>query len=281
MKIRSLDKKKTPAAAKPPGKASARKPSFSYILQKGAVLLFWLLVWHFAAAALANRILLVSPFETAQALVRLTMQAGFWRSIAFSFCRIGAGFLLALLAGCLAAWLAFLLPFVEALLTPILLLIKAVPVASFVILALLWVSSRNLSVLISFLMVLPVVYTNLLAGIRQTDRGLLEMALVFQVSPLRRLRYIYLPGILPYLVSACSVGLGFCFKSGIAAEVIGLPDGSIGEKLYEAKLYLMTPDLFAWTFVIIMVSFLFEKLVMAAVRRVAAHISGTIGQAEP
>ncbi len=234
-------------------------------------LFFWLFIWEFAARRIDNAILLVSPLQTLATLGTLIRQTSFWESILFSFVRITAGFLLALFAGTLLAVLSWLSPLIEALLSPLLRLIKAIPVASFIILALLWVSSRNLSVLISFFMVLPIVYTNLLSGIRETSTELLEMAQVFQIPLLRRLRYLYLPAVLPYLLSACSVGLGLCFKSGIAAEIIGLPPGSIGERLYEAKLYLMTPDLFAWTFVIVGISFLLEFLVMRLLRILVNH----------
>ncbi len=134
--------------------------------------------------------------------------------------------------------------------------IKAIPVASFIILVLIWVPSRNLSIVISFLMVLPVVYTNVLNGIASTDRKLLEMAQVFRVPLSRRIRYIYLSQLLPFLRTGFSLSLGLCWKAGIAAEVIGIPKGSIGEKLYEAKVYLQTADLFAWTLVIVLISVL-------------------------
>lgn len=122
--------------------------------------------------------------------------------------------------------------------------VKAVPVASFIILILIWVPSRNLSIVISFLMVLPVIYTNVLNGIRSTDPKLLEMARVFRIPLFRRIRYIYLSQLLPFLRTGFSLSLGLCWKAGVAAEVIGIPKGSIGEKLYEAKVYLETPDLF-------------------------------------
>ena len=125
---------------------------------------------------------------------------------------------------------------------------------------LIWVISRNLSVVISFLMVLPVIYTNVLNGIQSTDGKLLEMAEVFDVSPWRRIKYIYMSSVLPYFRAGCSLGLGLCWKAGVAAEVIGIPAGSIGEKLYEAKVYLETPDLFSWTIVIIILSIAFEKV---------------------
>ena len=143
--------------------------------------------------------------------------------------------------------------------------------ASFIILALILFSSRNLAVLISFLIVLPVLYTNLLSGIRAANPQLLEMARVFRVPVSRQLRGIYLPAVLPYFRSAVSLGLGLCWKSGAAAEVIGLPAGSIGEALYTAKVYFQTGDLFAWTAVIVTVSVIFERLFLrlvdAAVRK--------------
>ena len=156
---------------------------------------------------------------------------------------------------------------VEELLAPPMQTIKATPVASFVILTLVWIAPQNLSVFISFLMVLPIMYTNVLMGIRSTNEKLLEMAQVFRVPTYRRIRYIYLSQVLPFFRSACSVALGLSWKAGIAAEVIGLPQGSIGEMLYQAKIYLDTPDMFAWTLVIIIISVWFEKFFLMLLDR--------------
>ena len=144
---------------------------------------------------------------------------------------------------------------------------KATPVASIVILVLIWVSSRNLSLVISFMMVFPVMHTSLYEGIINVDPRLLEMADVYGVGTMKRIRYIYLPQIASYFESGITISLGLCFKSGIAAEVIAIPDGSIGEKLYEAKLYLATADLFAWTVAIIILAKVFEKVLLFIVRK--------------
>ncbi len=156
---------------------------------------------------------------------------------------------------------------------PVMLTVKSVPVASFIILALIWFSSANLSVLISFLMVLPIIYTSVLDGIRSVDRQLLEMAQVFRIPGLRVVRYIYVPQVMPFFYPACSVALGMSWKAGAAAEVIGIPRGSIGERLQQAKVYLDTPDLFAWTLVIVAASLFFEKIVLLLVGRVARACS--------
>lgn len=229
---------------------------------------FWILLWQLASIQLGQEILLASPVSVIKRLGELIFTADFWLSIGFSFGRIVLGFLLGLLFGGLLAVLSSSLWLAEVLLEPLVTVIKSTPVASFIILCLIWIPSRNLSVFISFLMVLPVVYTNLWAGIRETDAKLLEMADVFGVGMAKRIRYIYVSQILPYFLTACRLSLGLCWKAGAAAEVIGVPSGSIGEKLYHAKVYLNTPDLFAWTVVIIVVSFLFEHLFLAAVKKI-------------
>ena len=200
--------------------------------------MFWLLVWQGVSQVLGQEILLVSPVSVLGRLLELAVTADFWSSIAFSIIRIMGGFLLAAFLGILLGALAAGVPPVRQLLEPAVLTIKSIPVASFVILVLIWVPSENLSVVISFLMVFPVIYTNVLNGIESTDRKLLEMAEVFRISLPRRIRYIYASQILPFFRAGCSVALGLCWKAGVAAEVIGIPDGSIGERLYMAKVYL-------------------------------------------
>lgn len=233
---------------------------------------FWLLVWQGVSQVLGQEILLVSPVSVLRRLLELAVTADFWSSIAFSIIRIMGGFLLAALLGILLGALAAGVSPVRQLLEPAVLTIKSIPVASFVILVLIWVPSENLSVVISFLMVFPVIYTNVLNGIESTDRKLLEMAEVFRISLPRRIRYIYASQVLPFFRAGCSVALGLCWKAGVAAEVIGIPDGSIGEQLYMAKVYLNTPDLFAWTIVIVLISLVFERLFLALVDRGVGYL---------
>ena len=158
-------------------------------------------------------------------------------------------------------------PVVDVLLRPYVLAVKSVPVASFIILALIWMRTSALPLFISFLMVFPILYTNVLAGIRSADRELLEMARVFRVPWLRQARCILLPAAEPFLLAGSAAALGMSWKAGVAAEVIGVVGGSIGEKLYEAKIYLQTGDLLAWTAVIVALSALFERAVLALLRR--------------
>lgn len=225
---------------------------------------FWLTVWQSAAFFLGQELLLVTPAAVLRSLAGLAVTGAFWQSIWHSFARIGGGFLLGALAGCLCAAFAARFGAARALFAPLFGTIRAIPVASFVILALLWAGSRNLSVLISLLMAAPVLYTSLLAGLDARDPSLAEMAAVFRIPPIKRLRSLTLPAVLPWVASGCRTAIGLAWKSGVAAEVIGLPRQTIGERLYQTKLYLETGELFAWTLVIILLSAVCEKLITAA-----------------
>lgn len=238
-----------------------------------AAIIFWLAVWELTAVLIPEKLLFASPFTVLKKLAGLAVTSAFWKAVAFSSLRIALGFIFAFFAGILLAVLSYMSKTVKVLISPLLRLMKAVPVAGFIILALLWFRKENLSVLISFVMVLPVIYANVLQGIESADKKLLEMARVFKMKASKKLRFIYLPSVMPSLCAGCSVALGFSWKSGIAAEVIGIPTGSIGEKLYEAKLYLMTGELFAWTLVIVILSVIFEKAVMLLLRKLAQKLS--------
>ena len=234
-----------------------------------AAAVFWLAVWQAAAMAIGQEVFLVSPIQAAGTLMELLPQADFWQRVGFSAGHILLGFALGVVVSVLLAAAAERWAWVDTLLAPVIQLVKATPVASFIILALVWVSGRSLSILISFLMVLPV-----RTGIESADVQLLEMAQVFRLPLVRRVKAIWLPAILPAFRQGCSVALGICWKSGVAAEVIGLPDGSIGDALYRAKITLSTGELFAWTFVIILLSAGFEKLFLALLDKAVARVLG-------
>ena len=244
------------------------------LFERLAAAAFWLAVWQCAAMAVGQEVFLVSPVQALRTLLQLLPQAEFWQRVGFSSGRILLGFGLGVvvsvfLAAAAQAWHA-----AEVLLAPVLQLVKATPVASFIILALVWVRGASLSVLISFLMVLPVLYGAVRTGIAGADVQLLEMAAVFRLPPGRRLRAVWLPAVLPAFRQGCSVALGICWKSGVAAEVIGLPNGSIGDALYRAKITLSTGELFAWTFVIILLSAAFEKLFLRVLDAVSRALIG-------
>lgn len=236
--------------------------------------IFWLLVWEIAARWVADPIFLASPLSALGRLGNLVQQADFWKSIWFSLQHILLGFALSAVLGVVLAAVSYRVGIVRSLLSPIMAAVKAIPVASFVILVLLWLPSKRLSVVISILIGFPVIYANVLMGLDSTDPKLIEMAHVFRVPFHRQLRAIYLYQVLPFLRSGLSVAIGLCWKSGVAAEVIGVPKCSIGEKLYQSKIYLETADLFCWTLVIVLLSVGCEKLLNLLLQRIEKGAAG-------
>lgn len=226
-----------------------------------------LAVWQLAAMELRQKILLVTPAAVVKRLGTIWQVEGFFPSIWFTFAHISLGFLLGLALGCSLAFLAARWRWMETLLWPWMITIKSVPVASFVVICLIWLSAGNLSVFISFLIVLPMIYQNMLTGLLSLDPALREMAQVFHIPWQKRFTYLTLPQLRPYLLSACRVTVGMAWKAGVAAEIIGTPQGSVGKMLYQAKIYLDTDDLLAWTVVIVAVSVLSEKVFLLVLRK--------------
>ena len=239
----------------------------SVIYKSGAVLLA-LALWQGISMLVNMDILLASPLKVIKRLATIWTEKGFVSTVLFSLMRITCGFLIALALGIILAVLAGRFPVVETLLWPYVVTIKSVPVASFIILCLIWFSFNQLTIFIAFLIAFPVIYSNVLQGIKSADRNMLEMAGLYNVSWGRKLLYIYVPNIKPYLISACSVAVGMAWKAGVAAEVIGVVNGSIGEKLYNAKIYFQNADLLAWTVIIILLSVVIEKLFVFILRKI-------------
>ncbi len=240
-------------------------------IKKLLVILFWLGVWQVLYLTVKQEILLVSPAQVFFRLIELVKTNSFWVSTFRSLLRIMEGYLLAIAVGTLLAVLTTKFKIVNDLLYPILSIIKATPVASFIILALVWIGRDNVPMFISFLMVMPMVWSNVSTGIKSVDGQLVEMANAFDMNKSKTIRYIYVPSVMPSFLSACTTGLGFAWKSGIAAEVISTPEHSIGTHLFNAKIYIETCDLFAWTIVVVLLSVIIEKILVRLLNKVAGR----------
>lgn len=222
------------------------------------VMILWIIVWQIGAMVIGKEIILPQPIGVIGRLSELALTGRFWASVFGSVTKILVGFGLGLFAGIMLAGLSSYKPVYYLLSTPMSAL-KSTPVASITVLLLIWVRSSYLSVLISFFMVMPIIYFNTLEGIRSIDNKLLEMAKLFCLKPVIILKHITIPSVLPYVLPGATTGLGFAWKSGVAAEIIGLPANSIGVNIYNAKVLLETQSLFAWTLVVILLSSLMER----------------------
>ena len=235
-------------------------------------IVFWVLFWWAMSTLIKEKLFLPSPFSVLRALVFLFPEEEFWSSIAFSSSRVVLSYSFSFLVAVVFGVFGGLSEKFEILLSPLVKAMRSIPVASIVILVLLWVNSRNLSTVVSFLVVFPILYESVMSGVKNTDPLLIEAADNYRIIGYRRLRYMYLPSVFPYLENGIKSSLGLCWKSAVAAEVIGLPLHSMGSKLYEAKVYLDTSSLFAWTLVIVVLAVIFEKLAFLLLKTIKRRV---------
>lgn len=243
-------------------------------LVKGLSLIFWIILWQIIAGKINQELLLASPLAVLKQTVVSAFERNFWERVFFSYFHIMAGFFIAIFTGIVLAVLSYNFKAVKILLHPLIASIRSVPTAAVIILFLIWTDVKNLSVLVSVFMTLPIIYVSILKGLEEVDKNLLEMAKVFRITALKKIIYIYISQILPYFESGGLNALGIAWKSGIAAEVIGIPTGSIGEVLYESKVYLNTVNLFSWAIVIIILGFISEKVFVYLIKLCIRKIEG-------
>lgn len=234
------------------------KTAIRMALEHIAVLIFWLLVWGIASYSVGEELLLPSPSTVLQKMGEMIVTPTFWKITATSLARIIIGILSALVIGAVLAFLTASIPLLHTLFKPLITVIRSTPVASFIILIVLWVGRDTLPTVIAILMVLPVVWGNMHEGICNTDKELIEVGKAYEFSLWKRIKRLYLPYITPYFTSAARTSIGLAWKAGIAAEVITYPQFSIGTEMSNTRYNLETAELFAWTLTVILLSFITE-----------------------
>lgn len=231
-------------------------------------IVFWFAVWYIVALRVDSDLLFPSPFTVFNRVFELASEKQFYMTLLVSLLRIVVGIVAAVVLGVILAILTELIEPLRIIVHPAMTLIKATPVASFILLALVWISRTLIPVFIVILIVLPIIWGNISEGIRSLDRGIIEMLRLYKVPLYKQLIHFYIPSIAPYFRSALLSSSGLGWKSGVAAEVLTVPTYAIGKMLFEAKQYLETVDLFAWTFAVIILSYGIEKFFSWLTKRI-------------
>ncbi|WP_051656672.1 ABC transporter permease [Butyrivibrio sp. AE3004] len=235
-------------------------------VKKIGIAVCWIIVWQLAALIIHNKILLAGPLESAAALINMAKTPDFTASVITSVAHIALGIIFGAVLGIILGALSLKVKIIGEFLSPIVTVIKSVPVASFVVLVLIWIGSDNLSTVIVTLVVFPIIYLATIGGLTAADIKLLEMAHVYRMPASNKIRFIYIPALIPSYLGAFSTAVGMGFKSGAAAEVIGQPLLTMGNGLYRSKINLDTAEVFAWTFAIVLASWLTEKVFYLLIR---------------
>lgn len=229
------------------------------ILKTSAVVL-WLGVWQIISMIINKELLMPSPYVTLTTLINLMSEKSFYVALFYSLLRIIAGFLAAAVLAFAMGVLSGLSEKAEILLSPFITIVRSTPVMSFIILAIIWFSYNLAPLAVNLIMCFPPIYDNVLKGIRNTDRKLLDMAKVYKINRFSVFKGIYLGSLKPFLAAGMNTALGLAFRVAVAAEVLANPKYGIGTKLLQAKYNLETAEVFAWTFMILVLSYIFEYI---------------------
>lgn len=232
----------------------------------GAVAAFWLAAWVFAAALVAQPLILSGPGAVALALLRLVCDGGTWAILVGSGARILGGLALAAVCGGALAGISSRSRAFAHLVAPVLSFVKATPVACMVVLLLIWLGSARVSIAAVFLMALPGVYFSLVEGLMQADKPLEQMFRLHGVRGWRLFCAHTWREVLPFVLSCARAVIGMSWKAGVAAELIGMAVGTVGERIYQAKLLIETADLLAWTVLVVAASWACERVLVWLLR---------------
>jgi len=244
------------------------RPSSVWVRIARIALVFAALIalWWLVSFFVEKTLILPTPLEVLVRLGELIFEAVFWKSILATLGRILLGFCLGMTLGAVFAFIMYRLEIANLVFAPIIRIIQATPIVSFILIALIWLPTNALPVVISGMMVLPIAWSSIATGLQSINYNILEMASVFRIGRMRMLARVFLPALNPSITAAAISGIGLAWKSGITAEVLALPALAIGRGIYDAKIYLETPDLFAWTLVVIALSFALEAGFKALMR---------------
>lgn len=237
------------------------------ILRQAAVIAFWIGLWQLLAMAVDNTLLLPSVDETLSTLFNLLGEGEFYVNIGWTFFRCVLSMVISFVTGMTAAWLAYRKDFLRSFFTLPVGFFKAVPVMAIVIYVILLVESDWVAVIVCFLMCFPIVYTNVLSGLDAMDSKLLEVAYIYRLSVTQKIKYFYLPCIMPQIKAAVRLIAGLSWKAVVAAEVLSIPKYSLGYEMIIAKNYLQTSTLFSYIIVIVALSLVMEKLIDIILKR--------------
>lgn len=228
--------------------------------RKLLILLLWLVLWQAAEVLVDNAVLLAGPVGVFKYLMLHIVRVDFWMTVGYSTIRIGLGFFLALFLALFLGIISFRHSLFKEFISPAVSAMNTIPVASTVVLLLIWFGTKSLTIFSVFFVVFPSLYESTLSGLSSVDSNMKEVAKVFRMGSIKKILYLYRPNLIPYLNNSCRYCIGMAVKSGVAAEVIGTPALSLGEKLYMSKISLDTAGLLGWTVVIVTLAFLFKKI---------------------
>lgn len=220
-----------------------------------------IVLWKLAALGIGKEIILPSPEAVFIKIIDIIKQEYFIKIVSNTLFRTFISFILSILTALVLGILSGVFEPVFYLVKPIIDIIRSTPTMAIIILALMWLGGEKAPILIGFIVIFPILYSNVVQGIINVDSKLIEMAECYEISKNRVIREIYIPSINNYVKAGLNSALGLNFKVMIAAEVIGQPEYSMGTSLQMEKINLDMPGVFAWSIILIILAVIFDSII--------------------
>lgn len=237
-----------------------RRTLIKNCIQALLMLALLLLVWGVAYHATGNELLIPSPLESLKEMGALFADGGFWVALLGTLGRVLAAFLLSLVLAIILAVAAYVLPALRGFLSPVVSVLRTLPALAVVLIILDLCGASIAPVFVAFLSLFPMLYTGIFAALLQVDRELIEMSDVYQVPLGKRVKQLYLPLAMPYVVREAGAAISFALKLVVSAEVLSLTLKGVGGLMLVSKGDLAISTLFALVGVVVLLGLVFELL---------------------
>lgn len=241
-------------------KAELSRSAITTWIRRIIVILLWLAVWEVAYLLIGRDIYFPSPVSVVTTFFRLLTEKNTWVVVSLSLYRTLLAIVVSAVLGVVFGMACGLNRTMHDLVNPLIVTLKSTPVVSVIIIAIIWFRSTDVPIFSGILMCFPIVFTGTVAGVRSTDPKLIEMCSFYGVGRFERLKSLYFPAAKSHINASVISEIGICWKAVAAAEVLSMPRLSIGANLFFAKASLDPALLFAWTVIIILLSFVFESI---------------------
>ena len=227
-----------------------------------------LVVWQLLAIYFDSDFIMPSPGKTFLTVTKLFTDPDFISVVSMTILRGLAGFFISAFLGLALGVIAGMSPGFNAFLSPVLITVRSVPVIALILLALIWFSPGSVPVFIAFLTMFPFICTNVIDGIRSVDKDIIEMARFYRISRRRIISEVYIPAIMPFIISGASSAMGIGWRAIIIGEVLSQPKYGIGTMMQAQQTYLNVDAVIAWTIIAVLISYGFEKLIRWSERKI-------------
>lgn len=221
------------------------------------IFIFWIIL----DIIIDNSLILPQPFDVFNSVVRLITDKNSIYAILSTLFRLILSLLLAFVFGFALGLLAGLKKYFAHFMNPIITMLRTIPVISVTVIILIIIGFDLAPYAITFLMLFPLIYQSIYGGIKHIDQEYIDVYNLEDNNIISKIIHCYIPLIAKDIRTSLLQSLGLGVKVLVMAEYLSQTQQSIGNELYLAKTNIEFSDVFAWSFILIIIALFFELII--------------------